>query len=181
MKLKEERARGELSLEVGRLQLETRFLADEMADAEHALAVAEASRRSMPDLAGAMDRMEEAEAKAREAAKKLKEYEKVVEKTEKGNKNLRRRAETAKCDGGVENGPAGKGHEAVASGCRPVRDHVDQGFATTQDHRILPYFGAPRRALFLRQRDYRIALLRLHNHTKFRDMTVDFLRATRKG
>ena len=33
MKLKEERARGELSLEVGRLQLETRFLADEMADA----------------------------------------------------------------------------------------------------------------------------------------------------
>ena len=45
-----------------------------------------------------------------------------------------RRAKSPQRNGGVENRPAGKWHEAWSTGLGRRGDHVDQGLATAQDH-----------------------------------------------
>ena len=47
----------------------------------------------------------------------------------------------AKGNGGVEHGPAGMRHEPLLPARRRGGDHVNQGFATTQDHLRQPYFS----------------------------------------
>src|SRR5690606_24473949 len=52
----------------------------------------------------------------------------------KAGKEFDGSAKPAERDGGVEDGTARVWREGRLSGCRVARQHVDEGFATAQDH-----------------------------------------------